>query len=121
MKSEITPVKLVYKLEEVSRITKLDPHVINAWEKEFPFLNAGTTATGTKIFREKDVKIILRIKELLEIRSYTLAGAKRKIEEEFGIKSTENIHPDRLKKTLYKVRVQLEEISSFLQSDIKKK
>lgn len=115
MKNESTPEKLVYKLEEISRITQIDPQVIIGWEKEFPFLNAGTTASGAKIFRKKDLAIILRIKELFEKKGYTLAGAKRKIDEEFGPKSSKTIHPDQLKKTLYKIRAQLEEISSILQ------
>ncbi|MFQ6070174.1 MAG: MerR family transcriptional regulator [Candidatus Aminicenantales bacterium] len=120
MKRGNTPEKLVYKLEEVSRIACLDPQVIDSWEKEFPFLNAGKTASGSKIFREKDLKIILRVKELLEKKSYTLAGAKRKIEEEFGMKPSEDIHPDRLKKTLLMIREQLEEISLLLRKDRKK-
>ena len=45
--------KLVYKLDEISRITKLDPGVIDTWEKEFYFLNAGETASGVKVFRKK--------------------------------------------------------------------
>ncbi len=107
--------KLVYKLDEISRIAKLDPRTIDNWEKEFYFLNAGETAAGIKIFRKKDLAIILRLKELLEKDGFTLAGAKRKIEEEFGIKKSVHIHPDRLKKTLSRVRQQLREIISSLE------
>jgi len=106
--------KLVYRLEEISRISKLSPHVIDAWEKEFPFLNAGQTATGHKIFRKKDLLIILRIKELLEKKGYTLAGAKRKIEEEFGTKTPSSTHPDQIKKTLFKVKEELKILSELL-------
>ena len=81
MKDENIPDKLVYKLEEISRITRLDPKVINSWEREFTFLNAGETGTGSKIFRKKDLTIILRLKELMEDKGLTLAGAKRQIEE----------------------------------------
>ena len=68
MKSEKTPDKLVYRLEEISRIAQLDPEVIDAWEKELYFLHAGQTGSGKKIFRKKDLTIILRLKELLERR-----------------------------------------------------
>ncbi len=115
MKNEKIQDKLVYKLDEISRITKLDPRVIDNWEKEFYFLNAGETAAGVKIFRKKDLAIILRLKELLEKDGFTLAGAKRKIEEEFGIKKAVHVHPDRLKKTLSRVRQQLREIISSLE------
>lgn len=109
------PNKLVYKLEEISRLSHLDPKVIESWEKEFYFLNAGETGSGAKIFRKKDLVIILRIKELLEKEGLTLAGAKRKIEEEFGIKKSSRVHPDRLKKTLFRVREQLQDIISTLE------
>ncbi|MFQ6109958.1 MAG: MerR family transcriptional regulator [Candidatus Aminicenantales bacterium] len=115
MKSESSRDKLVYRLEEVSRICNLNPKVIESWEKEFYFLNAGETRTGAKIFRKKDLAIILRIKELLEKGGLTLAGAKRRIEEEFGIKKSLHIHPDRLKKTLFRVREQLRDIASSLE------
>jgi len=119
MKSEKTPDKLVYRLEEISRIAQLSPGVIDAWEKEFHFLHAGQTGSGDKIFRKKDLAIILRLKELLEKQGLTLAGAKRKIEEEFGIKTSTPVHPDRLKKVLFRVREQLQEIASSLEKDSK--
>ncbi len=120
MKSDKIPEKLVYRLEEISRISQLDPEVIDAWEKEFYFIHAGKTGSGDKIFRKKDLAIILRLKELLEKKGLTLAGAKRKIEEEFGIKTPTPVHPDRLRKVLYQVREQLQEIANSLGKDSKK-
>jgi DNA-binding transcriptional MerR regulator len=120
MKREKIPEKLVYRLEEVSRLVQLDPEVIDAWEKEFYFIHAGKTGSGDKIFRKKDLDILLRLKELLEKKGLTLAGAKRKIEEEFGIKTPVPVHPDRLKKVLYQVREQLQEIITSLGKDSKK-
>ena len=108
--------KLVYRLDEVCRITKVPAKTIDAWEKEFYFLRAGKTASGKKIFREKDLMIITRLKALLEAEKLTLAGAKRQIEEEFGIKTPSPIHPEKLKKTLSHIRDQLKEISHYLDS-----
>ncbi|MDH5386283.1 MAG: MerR family transcriptional regulator, partial [Candidatus Aminicenantes bacterium] len=62
MKSDKAPEKLVYRLDEISRITNLDPKVIDTWEREFYFIHAGQTAAGHKIFRRKDLAIILRLK-----------------------------------------------------------
>jgi hypothetical protein len=72
-----------------------------------------------KIFRKRDLDIILRLKELLEKEGLTLAGAKRRIEEEFGIKTSTPIHPDRLKKVLCRVKDQLQEIASSLEKKSK--
>jgi len=113
-KSSANPEKLVYKLDEVSRITKMDRNTIESWEQEFYFIQSGRTGTGHKIFRQKDLAIILRLKELLENEGLTLAGAKRKLEEELGIKNAAAVHPDRLKKILYNVRQQLKDIASCL-------
>jgi DNA-binding transcriptional MerR regulator len=106
--------KLVYKLDEISRIAKLDSKVIENWEKEFYFIHAGQTAAGHKIFRKKDLAIILRLKELIDTQGLTLAGAKRRIEEEFGLKSSASVHSDRLRKALYDVREQLRDLAASL-------
>jgi DNA-binding transcriptional MerR regulator len=115
MKSENISEKLVYKLDEISRIAKLDPNVIDNWEREFYFLQAGQTAAGHKIFRKKDLAIILRLKELIDTQGFTLAGAKRRIEEEFGLKSSTSVHSDRLRKALYDVREKLKDIADSLE------
>ncbi|MBN1271182.1 MAG: MerR family transcriptional regulator [Candidatus Aminicenantes bacterium] len=114
------PDKLVYKLAEASRITKVKPDVISAWEKEFYFIQAGRTAGGDRIFRKKDLEIITRLKELLENQNLTLAGAKRRIEEEFGFVTPASIHPDRLKKAIGLIREGLQEIADLIGEDEKK-
>ena len=109
--------KLVYSLVEISRIAKVSSHTINSWEKEFYFVHAGVTASGERIFRKKDLEIIIRLKELLENQGLTLAGAKRKIEEEFNLKTPVPVHPDRLKKVLFQVREKLKEIVTSLNTN----
>ena len=109
--------KLVYRLEEICRLTRISPQTVEAWEKEFYFIHAGITASGDRIFRKKDLDIILRLKELLEKEGLTLAGAKRRIEEEFSLRTPVSLHPDRLKKVLFQVREQLKDLASSLHSD----
>ncbi|MCJ7581484.1 MAG: MerR family transcriptional regulator [Candidatus Aminicenantes bacterium] len=109
--------KLVYRLDEISRLAKVAERTIDSWEKEFYFVHAGVTASGERIFRKKDLEIIIRLKELLENQGLTLAGAKRRIEEEFSLKTPVSVHPDRLKKVLFQVREQLKEIASSLNTD----
>lgn len=112
--------RLFYRLDEVSRLAKLDPTIIENWEKEFPFIQPGQTGAGKKIFRQKDLDIILRIKELTDKQNFTLAGAKRKIEEEFGFAPAQPLHPDKLRKALWQVRDQLHEIAQKLDKRSKK-
>jgi DNA-binding transcriptional MerR regulator len=120
MKPEKNQSRLFFTLDEVGRLAKLEPAVIENWEKEFPFLHAGRAAGGQKIFRQKDLDIILRLKDLLVTERLTLAGAKRRIEAEFEGGGAEPVHPDRLKKALFEVKEQLEDIASSLRKRSKR-
>ncbi|MCX6577593.1 MAG: MerR family transcriptional regulator [Candidatus Aminicenantes bacterium] len=120
-KPEKSQAKLFYRLDEVSRLANLDAGTIEGWEEEFSFLQAGQTGSGKKIFRQRDLEIILRIKELIDRQGFTLAGAKRKIEEEFGLQpASTSFHPDKLKKALWQVRTELQDISRTLEKRPKK-
>ena len=68
--------KLYYKIGEVCKLTGLPHHVIRFWEKEFPQLSPRKTSTGHRIFNDKDIEMILLIKELLYVKKYTIKGAK---------------------------------------------
>jgi DNA-binding transcriptional MerR regulator len=120
-KDEKLKAKLVYKFDEVVRLAKLDAETLDSWEKEFPFLNAGRTGNGQKFFRQRDVDIILRIKDLASTRTLTMAGIKRRIEEEFGLAPSLPIHPEKLRKALYNVREELQQIATSLEKAPKKR
>lgn len=112
--------KLVYKLDEASRMTGVDAETLASWEEEFSFLNAGLTGSGEKFFRQQDVAIIARIKELMAGKTLTMAGIKRKIEDEFGLVRSNPVHPERLRKALNNVRDELQDIVSALDDGRKK-
>jgi DNA-binding transcriptional MerR regulator len=120
-KDEKSKAKLVYKLDEVCRLTGVDAATLITWEEEFPFLSAGTTGSGEKFFRQQDVAIIARIKELMAAKTLTLAGIKRRIEDEFGLARSAPVHPERLRKALNNVRDELQDIVSALDVGPKKK
>ena len=120
-KDEKPKAKLVYRMDEVARLAKVDEPTLESWESEFPFLNAGRTGSGQKFFRQRDVDIILRIKELVFAKSYTMAGVRRRIEEEFGLLPSLPLHPDKLRKALYSVREELQQLASSLERQPKKR
>ncbi len=120
-KDERVKTKLVYKIDEVSRLTGVDPATLSSWEEEFPFLCAGLTGSGEKFFREQDVAVIARVKELMASKTLTVAGIKRRIEDEFGLPRTNPVHPERLRKALNNVRDELQEIVTKLDGGKKKK
>jgi DNA-binding transcriptional MerR regulator len=120
-KKDPSKTKLVYKLDEVSRMTGVDAATLSAWEEEFPFLSAGLTGSGEKFFRQQDVAIVSRIKELMAAKTLTMAGIKRKIEDEFGLARSNPVHPEKLRKALNNVRDELQDIVASLDGGRKKK
>jgi DNA-binding transcriptional MerR regulator len=120
-KDEKSRTKLVYKFDEVSRLTGVDVATLAAWEEDFPFLAAGLTGSGEKFFRQQDVAIVARIQELMAAKTLTMAGIKRRIEDEFGLARSAPIRPERLRKTLTNVRDELQDIVSVLDGGRKKK
>ena len=111
--------KLVFSAAEVCRLLQIDQATLQAWEKEFPVFFAGQTASGQAVYRQKDVLIISRIKELLEEGTLTNAGIKRKIEEEFGLK-TDHIPPEKALATISQIKEELIEILRTLEKKQKK-
>jgi len=71
--------KLYYSIGEVSQITELKPYVLRYWETEFKSLNPPKNRAGNRTYRQKDIDLILRIKDLLYNRKFTIDGARSQI------------------------------------------
>ena len=76
------PKRALFKAAEVCDLAKVQPYVLRSWEAEFPELGVAKTAGGPRVYRRADVEQVLRIKHLLLVEGLTLAGARRKLEEE---------------------------------------
>lgn len=76
--------KLYYSISEVSRITGLEQYVLRYWETEFDELRPQKNRAGNRIYSNKDIKFILKIKELLREKRYTIEGAKQILKEEIA-------------------------------------
>jgi DNA-binding transcriptional MerR regulator len=74
------PEKERFKIGEVCRLTDTQPYVLRFWESEFPSLAPQKTRSGQRIYRREDIEMVLRIKELLYEESYTIAGARKQLE-----------------------------------------
>lgn len=73
--------KLFYRISEVSRITGVKAHVLRYWEKEFGAIKPVKTKGGRRLYRKRDIEVILKIKKLLYDMKYTIAGAKKAIKK----------------------------------------
>jgi DNA-binding transcriptional MerR regulator len=76
--------KLCYKIGEACRVLDIQPYVLRYWETEFQALAPGKSRSGQRVYTEKELGIIRRIKELLYREGYTIAGAKKKLDSEMA-------------------------------------
>ena len=76
------PHRSLFKGSEVCELVKVQPYVLRSWESEFPTLGVSKSAGASRVYRREDVERVLRIKHLLLVEGLTLAGARRRLEEE---------------------------------------
>jgi DNA-binding transcriptional MerR regulator len=73
------PDKLFFRIGEVSQIVGVEPYVLRYWESEFRGLSPKKSSSGQRMFRKKDVELLLRIRHLLYDRKFTIEGARKEI------------------------------------------
>ncbi|MGE0041746.1 MAG: MerR family transcriptional regulator [Vicinamibacterales bacterium] len=76
------PKRELFKAAEVCEMAGIQPYVLRTWEAEFPALGDTGSATGARAYRQPDVELVLKIKQLVFGEGLTLAGARRRLEED---------------------------------------
>ena len=76
------PDKLYFKIGEVSELLGVEAYVLRYWETEFPVLSPKKSGTGHRLYRRKDVELLLRIKHLLYDKRFTIEGARQSLHSE---------------------------------------
>ena len=71
--------KLYYSIGETSKITGVKSHVLRYWETLLPELNPTKNKAGKRLYTEKDIEVIIRLKDLIRDKKYSTAGAKKEI------------------------------------------
>lgn len=115
----LIPEKKYFKIGEASRLTGLEPHVLRFWETEFRSLSPKKDSGKQRLYTKQDLQIIFDIKKLLYNESYTIAGAKKKIDEAaLADKTADSKGPvsldDDLREKLIAIKNGLEEIRDML-------
>jgi len=80
MSTEI-PEKLYFKIGEVAELTGIKPHVLRYWESEFSQLRLTKSRSRQRLYRRRDIELILRLKDLLYNQGFTISGARKKLRE----------------------------------------
>lgn len=123
--------KLYYSISEVSKIADIEQYVLRYWETEFELLKPQKNRAGNRIYTNKDIQLIMHIKELLREKKYTIEGAKKILEDyTHGKPAAEKIRQDETKGEQIidspdiiqdsSIRKDLEEIKSILEMLVSK-
>lgn len=109
--------KLYYSIGEVSEITSVEPHVLRYWETIFKDLSPRKNKAGNRTYREQDITLILKLKDLVQNKKYSTAGAQKILEQENSdgsVSQKKSELPAETKKDLNEVRVFLEKLKEKL-------
>ena len=109
--------KLYYSISEVSDITELKAYVLRYWETEFSQLKPPKNRAGNRTYRKKDIEIILKIKDLLYKKKFTIDGARNILkgnEDLSDIENSSNVHLEKQEIIFSKIKNELKEILSII-------
>ncbi len=74
------PMQEFFSIGEVCALTDLKPHVLRYWESQFRFLNPAKNRSGNRVYKSREVELILLVKHLLYLEKYTIDGARQRVE-----------------------------------------
>lgn len=80
----VIPDRLYFKIGDVARICGIETYVLRFWETQFSQLKPNKSGTGQRLYRKRDVELVLEIQRLLHKEGYTIAGAKQALESAPG-------------------------------------
>ena len=86
------PEKSLFRIGEVSRLTATKAFVLRYWETEFPMLEPVKSPTGHRLYRREDIETVFEIKRLLYDEGFTIAGARKHLEEQSRAGSNGSSH-----------------------------
>jgi DNA-binding transcriptional MerR regulator len=108
----LIPEKAYFRIGEVSRILNVEPYVIRYWETEFHTVKPVRTKTAQRLYRRKDVKELLTIRDLLYAQRFTIDGAKKQLIKMRGESNLVTIQDD--KEKLIHIKHSLQEIRKLM-------
>lgn len=105
------PNKLYFRIGEVAKLAGIKPYVLRFWETEFPALGPKKSGTGHRLYRRKDVELVLEIKRLLYEKRFTIEGARKFLGAQPKAASVKNTATPRQQRALFERPLpQIEEI-----------
>ena len=75
------PDKLFWTIKEAAKIVEVPAYVLRYWEDEFSLIKPKRTATGHRRYKKDDLELLLKIKDLLYNKGFTIEGAKKHLKK----------------------------------------
>jgi len=113
----VLPEKIYFKIGEVSEIVGVEPYVLRYWETEFDLLKPSKAPSKHRLYKKRDVELLLDIKRLLYTEGFTIEGARKKLRE---VKKEEKdqlklpLADQKYKSALIKVKKDLETLRKLI-------
>ncbi|MBA2627480.1 MAG: MerR family transcriptional regulator [Gemmatimonadales bacterium] len=109
------PVQEFYSIGEVCTLTDLKPHVLRYWESQFRFLNPAKNRSGNRVYKAREVELIMLVKHLLYTEKFTIEGARQRVDQYRRSGELKTAARQALAfETVQELRVGLEEVAAVL-------
>src|SRR5438477_11889960 len=79
------PDKLYFRIGEVSNLVGVEPYVLRYWETEFPSVGPKKSGAGHRMYRRKEVELLLKIKYLSSEKKYPIEGPRLYLQRESNL------------------------------------
>ena len=111
--------KLYYSIREVSELTGVESHVLRFWEKEFSQLNPRRGRSGNRTYTERNIKVVLAIKDLLYGQKYTIQGAVERLKIDRSLWESQSIEgaTSNIENPLVELQRMLVELKQLIEGD----
>ena len=75
------PTQQFFSIGEVCQLTDLKPHVLRYWESQFRFLNPAKNRSGNRVYKAREVELVMLVKHLLYTEKFTIEGARLRLDQ----------------------------------------
>ena len=111
------PDKIYFKIGEVSEIVGVEPYVLRYWETEFELLKPAKAPSKHRLYKKRDIELLLEIKRLLYTEGFTIEGARKKLKETKKEEKNQLRRPladQKYKNALVKIKRELKSLRKLL-------
>jgi DNA-binding transcriptional MerR regulator len=75
------PVQEFFSIGEVCQLTDLKPHVLRYWESQFKFISPAKNRSGNRVYKAREIEMVMLVKHLLYTEKYTIEGARLRLDQ----------------------------------------